>query len=429
MYAPSKMSLKTFIATFDGDNSLAFTKYLDTLPVLPLLLVSPVFQNFTTLLECNPDDRDIQFAKSYYADSVQSETLEANMELKFYYHYRLHYQNQYPLKHIVLLQPDYNSCCTGLSVKDKDKDFAFILNFEFKVPTNTSSHPLLQSAAYFHYSKSSCAYLIVITTYTIQVCGARRLPMEDGKLQCVVEILTGVIELSDERKVAQVFYAIRHTLLDIEKVTIPLNIIDILPKVTNITYTKNLVAWKYVFEATCHDDGSRVVVKFVYDKYGTNVHQLLHQCNFAPLYCFENIVCQCLQWKAIVMELVEGTLLLDYVPASPLLLETVTSNLRNILKVLDANNFVHGDLRTNNIIVTVSGEVKVLDFDWAGISGESRYPQDINTADITWPTGVKGGGRIMKEHDQYWIEKAIQDLTMSHDLYMLQKGIQELGTE
>ena len=42
---------------------------------------------------------------------------------------------------------------------------------------------------------------------------------------------------------------------------------------------------------------------------------------------------------------------------------------------------VHGDIREANVMVKEGGEVfKLVDFDWAGICGEVRYPRHINKA-------------------------------------------------
>jgi len=78
------------------------------------------------------------------------------------------------------------------------------------------------------------------------------------------------------------------------------------------------------------------------------------------------------------------------------LLEAVES----ILKMLDSKDFVHGDLRTNNIMIRTDViekcvDVKVIDFDWAGKAGEVCYPAERNT-DIQWPG--EAGAPILKEH-------------------------------
>jgi len=57
--------------------------------------------------------------------------------------------------------------------------------------------------------------------------------------------------------------------------------------------------------------------------------------------------------------------------------------LQEIITVLDEKSYVHGDLRSNNIMIRTdvmdkSVELKVVDFDWAGIAGQVRYPAERN---------------------------------------------------
>jgi len=77
------------------------------------------------------------------------------------------------------------------------------------------------------------------------------------------------------------------------------------------------------------------------------------------------------------------------------LLEAVES----ILKMLDSKDYVHGDLRTNNIMIRTDEkcvDVKMIDFNWAGKAGEVCYPAERDTY-IQWPG--EAGAPILKEHD------------------------------
>lgn len=51
------------------------------------------------------------------------------------------------------------------------------------------------------------------------------------------------------------------------------------------------------------------------------------------------------------------------------------------------DGFVHGDLRSPNIMITTAGP-QLIDFDWAGKLGNAYYPVDINR-EIKWPKGKK----------------------------------------
>jgi len=57
--------------------------------------------------------------------------------------------------------------------------------------------------------------------------------------------------------------------------------------------------------------------------------------------------------------------------------------LDSIIEKLESKNYVHGDLRSNNIMIRTdvmdeSVELKVVDFDWAGEVGQVCYPAEWN---------------------------------------------------
>jgi hypothetical protein len=56
-----------------------------------------------------------------------------------------------------------------------------------------------------------------------------------------------------------------------------------------------------------------------------------------------------------------------------------------VVSLLHQGNFVYGDIRGVNIMVKrewnegdVTGNVKLIDFDWAGREGSARYPPNVN---------------------------------------------------
>ena len=70
--------------------------------------------------------------------------------------------------------------------------------------------------------------------------------------------------------------------------------------------------------------------------------------------------------------------------------------LQNIVARLEDEKYVHGDLRTDNIMIRKdspreSPDLTVVDFDWAGERNQVRYPADRNT-NMKWPG--KAGGLI-----------------------------------
>ncbi|KAI6010555.1 hypothetical protein EDC04DRAFT_2905818 [Pisolithus marmoratus] len=62
--------------------------------------------------------------------------------------------------------------------------------------------------------------------------------------------------------------------------------------------------------------------------------------------------------------------------------------------------FVHGDIRDTNIMVSKSDntQFRIIDFDWAGIAGEVKYPAFLNP-EVRRPEGATDGEFILAEHD------------------------------
>ncbi len=63
----------------------------------------------------------------------------------------------------------------------------------------------------------------------------------------------------------------------------------------------------------------------------------------------------------------------------------------------------HGDARPDNIMVLVEAcnvkQMKLIDMDWAGVSGNTCYPVMINAKTIVWPAGVGPGQPLQQKHD------------------------------
>ncbi len=74
---------------------------------------------------------------------------------------------------------------------------------------------------------------------------------------------------------------------------------------------------------------------------------------------------------------------------------------QRILDALNEKNYVHGDLRLPNLIVSdLAKNVMLLDFDWAGVAGQVKYPDSLNISEIDWPHGVCAGAKILQRHDE-----------------------------
>lgn len=87
--------------------------------------------------------------------------------------------------------------------------------------------------------------------------------------------------------------------------------------------------------------------------------------------------------------------------------QSLVSEIREQVKSLHAAGFVHGDIRSTNVIVKKNGrgELLLIDFDWAGESNKVKYPMNINRNGILQPEGARDGALITPEHDMYMVDK------------------------
>ena len=150
-----------------------------------------------------------------------------------------------------------------------------------------------------------------------------------------------------------------------------------------------------------------VVVKFV-QRYGKDAHTLLAQHNFAPQLFYFGPISRGSTSPSysglfmVVMEYLEGDTLARILTTSDRSRPISTTlglpkKLTEIIMVLHVKDFVFGDLRTPNIMVTPKG-IKLIDFDWAGTAGVVKYPLSMSD-DIAWPAGAEGAEFITKRHD------------------------------
>ena len=82
----------------------------------------------------------------------------------------------------------------------------------------------------------------------------------------------------------------------------------------------------------------------------------------------------------------------------------VLSKVRHAIEVLHNQNLVFGDLRSPNVMITKTNEVKLIDFNWAGVGGQAKYPSMISS-DIKWAAGVEALGVIKMEHDREMLDR------------------------
>ena len=162
---------------------------------------------------------------------------------------------------------------------------------------------------------------------------------------------------------------------------------------------------------TCEDPARDIVVKFV-DQYGERAHRTLAERGLAPtlFYCgrpsldkeprYHNL-------SMVVMDYIDGDTLASAKKGNNLderKKQFVLSKVRHAIEVLHNQNLVFGDLRSPNVMITKTNEVKLIDFNWAGDGGQAKYPSMISS-DIKWAAGVEALGVIKMEHDREMLDR------------------------
>jgi hypothetical protein len=80
------------------------------------------------------------------------------------------------------------------------------------------------------------------------------------------------------------------------------------------------------------------------------------------------------------------------------------------VRLLHQINVVFGDLWDPNILYEAcEGCVVLVDFDWPGMDGESRYPVMLNTS-TDWPDNVLPYGIMRKAHDLWQVDRLTSPL-------------------
>ncbi|KAI0686932.1 hypothetical protein BC835DRAFT_1420050 [Cytidiella melzeri] len=171
-----------------------------------------------------------------------------------------------------------------------------------------------------------------------------------------------------------------------------------------IRYTERLSETKLLFRAANAVSPSCYVVKFS-RRYSATVHQLLAARGHAPrlLHC-EPITGN---WLVIVMDESQYTALHDIPRLTTNQKDEICRRVEDITRELHEAGYVHGDIRTSNLLVdpaSLAGELKdvkvhFIDFDWSGAIGQARYPLGVNSITVKRPDGARGGELITTGHD------------------------------
>jgi hypothetical protein len=192
---------------------------------------------------------------------------------------------------------------------------------------------------------------------------------------------------------------------------IPISFVGPLPKLGPLLFLAT---------ATVENKPENCLVKLVYGHYGTEVHSLLARHDLAP----RLLGTQTIEGAptAVAMEYLQpyspgsegwATLFaLTQNPVASIALKSLARAVHEIVGKLEEANLVHGDLRTNNLMVRVNADgtvlygekvhVKVIDFDWSGESSKVTYPVWRNDK-INWP--ARTGEAIVTNHDQTLVKQ------------------------
>ncbi|RPD76058.1 hypothetical protein L226DRAFT_612305 [Lentinus tigrinus ALCF2SS1-7] len=173
--------------------------------------------------------------------------------------------------------------------------------------------------------------------------------------------------------------------------------------IVGFCYFRRIEPHDKVFLAFAAKRDHAFAVKFT-PRYCAEAHRFLAEANCAPdlVYCgspyteFPGYT----RMQMVVTEFCPEGLILWEIARKPL-----RDKLRDAIALLHSQGMVHGDLRWQNILVDRDGHIRLIDFDWAGIEGVARCPDDL-AEDVPWP--AEPGALITKEHDRYMLERVFK---------------------
>jgi len=157
--------------------------------------------------------------------------------------------------------------------------------------------------------------------------------------------------------------------------------------VTKITYTELLKqsrdAWVYVCkvldtESPFYD--SDLIVKFTH-RYHVESHRLLSNEGLAPT--LHDVVFFPSGWKAVVMDRINPVLSFFRLRITEERKQWILQNVERAITILHSSNYVHGDVRLPNILVS-NDRVYMIDFDFSGEEGIARYPRNLDMSNFPW---------------------------------------------
>jgi serine/threonine protein kinase len=173
-------------------------------------------------------------------------------------------------------------------------------------------------------------------------------------------------------------------------------------------YIGHIEAGKLIFVAKAGNE--KICVKFA-RRYSKEAHMKCASMGFAPqLRGFEELPGG---WYMAIMDYLDAASYQELCSALPeLSLASKKNTAREIHEAISALHqagYVHGDIRSNNVMKKKGdGGIMLVDFDWAGIIEEVRYPMNVNIVEIGRPQGAYDGQLILAEHDVAMVDSIFQ---------------------
>ncbi|KAJ7207200.1 hypothetical protein GGX14DRAFT_456552 [Mycena pura] len=136
---------------------------------------------------------------------------------------------------------------------------------------------------------------------------------------------------------------------------------------------------RLLFLAELDNDNRKVLVKYSLS-YSAPLHQLCHSLGHAPELLGHEILPG--GWHQIVMEYIPDAPCLAMVSMTDVHRQRAYAKMKSLADAFHAQGYVHGDLRTANILACHGWEqdltkLSLVDFDWGGLAGEARYPTPL----------------------------------------------------
>jgi hypothetical protein len=157
-----------------------------------------------------------------------------------------------------------------------------------------------------------------------------------------------------------------------------------------------------MYTAILSDTNQEVIVKFT-ARYNERAHRLLAESDFAPrLHFCERVIGDLYM---VVMDRVGGKSIWQLHEDKEPVPAIVFRSVKDAIDLLHKNDIVFGDLRDPNMVYDASeARVILVDFDWPGKDGESRYPATLNPSNA-WAEDVSPYSIMHKAHDLWQLNR------------------------